>query len=281
MSALACIFGWIYTFSLNLYPAKFYAKFGDEMLIVFEATMLEAEKTDWPRMLMVFGREIRDLPGSLWREHWFAQREKEFSMIINHKKPKWSFYPAWIILTMLCVPIAFLLAIAVLRVITSIVGDTIYVDGVRHITEDYFRMIIYIPFVGFLTGVLQYILLRRYLPRMGWWVLATTGGWLLGTFLILIPGLRNFWTYEPYDIYLMDIVLGLFIGVSQWLLLRQRLPRAGWWIGANVVGWGLAGLIAESLGQFGLLAISFPACVTAVMLALLINQAQPTEPQDV
>jgi len=283
MSTLARIFGWLYTFSLNLYPARFYAEFGDEMLATFEATMLEAEKTDLSRILLFFGLEIRDFPGAVWREHWFAIKEKEYSMTIIYKKPKWSFYPAWIILTLLCVPVAFFLALASLRVITSIVGDYIYVDGVRRITEDYLGMYVFVPFVGLLTGVLQYVLLRRFLPRMGWWILATTGGWLLGALLILIPSWFNFWTYESPDIYLVFTLLSLSIGMSQWLLLRRRLPRAGWWIGANVVGWGLLGLITgDSLGQFGLLAMGFlPACLTAVVLALLLNQALPIEPQDI
>lgn len=199
------------------------------------------------------------------------------------KKPEWFFYPAWIILTMLCVPIAFVLNLAILRVITIFVGDFIYVDGVRHITEDYLSMYTFISLVGLLTGLLQYRLLRRYLPHMGWWVLATTGGWLLGALLILISGWLNFWTYESFDIDLAFIVMGLSIGVGQWLLLRRLLPWAGWWVGANVVGWGLLGLVTgDSLDQFGLLALGFlPACVTAVMLALLMNRAHPTEPQGV
>jgi hypothetical protein len=129
--------------------------------------------------------------------------------------------------------------------------------------------------------VLQYGLLRRYLPRMGWWVLATSGGWLLGLFLIS----GSFWfdicTYESCSIDLAFIVLGLSIGVGQWLLLRRRLLRAGWWIGANVVGWGLLALITGDsfLGQFGFFSLSIlPACVTAATLALLMNQAQPAEP---
>ena len=105
------------------------------------------------------------------------------------KKPEWRFYLAWILLTMLCVPIAFLIDLAIIQcIITNIIGDFIYVDGVRHITEDYLGMYTFVPIAGFLIGLLQYILLRRYLPHMSWWVLVTTGGWLLGLLMILIPG---------------------------------------------------------------------------------------------
>ena len=108
-------------------------------------------------------------------------------MIANNERPRWLFYPIWIILTSLCVSIAFFIDLVILRIIISFVGDFIYVDGVRHITEDYLSIYTFIPIVGLLTGVMQYGLLRRYLPRMGWWVLATIGGWLLGVLLIAIP----------------------------------------------------------------------------------------------
>jgi hypothetical protein len=210
-------------------------------------------------------------------------RKEIIIMIANNEKPHWFFYPSWIILTFLCVPIAFFLDLAILRIIIRFVGDFVYVNGVRHITEDYLAMYIFIPIVGLLTGVLQYGLLRRYLPRMGWWVLATTGGWLLGVFLIVIPGWLN-WTDGSLNLDFAFIAMGLAIGVGQWLLLRRRLPRASWWIGANVMGWGLLGFITvdNTIGQFGLFSLGFlPACVTAAMLAMLMNQVKPAEPYGV
>ena len=32
-------------------------------------------------------------------------------------------------------------------------------------------------------------------------------------------------------------MIGLSAGMAQWLILRRRFPQAGWWIGANVLGW--------------------------------------------
>ena len=198
-------------------------------------------------------------------------------MIANHEKPRLSFYLLWILLTMLCVPIAFFLNLFILRIIVRFVGDFIYVNGVQHITEDYLALYAFVPIMGLLTGVLQYWLLRRYLLHMGWWVGATIGGWLLGASLILMPG----WLNPANAVLSLDLaflIMGLFIGVGQWLLLRRRLPRAGWWIGANVVGWGVLALITigNSMGQFGLFSIGLlPACATALMLALLMKQVQP------
>ncbi len=200
-------------------------------------------------------------------------------MIGKSEKPRWSFYLLWILLTLLCIPIAFILDGVILRIITIFVGEFIYVNGVPHITEDYLGIYIAIPIMGSLTGLLQYGLLRRCLPRMGWWVALTIAGWLLGALLALAPGLLG-WKYPVFSLDLAFILMGFSIGAGQWVLLRQRLPRAGWWIGANAVGWGLVALITEgnALGQFGLLTLGFlPACATALMLVLLMNQVQRAE----
>jgi hypothetical protein len=196
-----------------------------------------------------------------------------------YKKPEWFFYPTWIMLTFLSIPVAFLFDLVILRMITNFVGEYIYVNGVRHITEDYLSIYTFVPIAGLLTGVFQFGLLRRYLPRMGWWVLATAGGWLLGMLLIVISN-RLRWTNSSINLDFVFLVMGLSIGVGQWLVLRRCLPQTGWWIGANVVGWGLVALITpgNSIGQFGLLTLGFvPACVTAAIFALLVKPVQPTE----
>ena len=52
------------------------------------------------------------------------------------------------------------------------------------------------------------------------WLLATTLGWLLG---ILIG----------------EIGVGVVVGIGQWLVLRQRIHQAGWWVWASTVGWAV------------------------------------------
>jgi hypothetical protein len=198
------------------------------------------------------------------------------------RKPESSFYSVWIILTTLCIPVAFFLDLVLLRLITRSVGDFIYVNGVRHITEDYLGVYVFIPVAALLTGLMQYVLLRRYLPRMGWWVLATAGGWLLGVLLVAIPGRLGWTDAFLKHISLIFLVMGFSIGLVQWLLLRRRLSRAVWWIVANLVGWGVLGLLTpgESVGQEALLTLGLlPACTTAAALAWLMKQVPEAEGQ--
>jgi peptidoglycan/LPS O-acetylase OafA/YrhL len=100
--------------------------------------------------------------------------------------------------------------------------------------------------------------------------------------LIALPGWLGFTDPPLNNLDLILFLMGVSIGTAQWVLLRRRLPRAGWWIAANVLGWGLLALITSGNGVdqyvlfiFGLL----PACATAAMLALLMNQVPPAEPK--
>jgi len=69
MNLLARIFEWLYAQSLKFYPSNFRAIFGDEMQTVFSSTMEKAKESDVLKLLAFLGREIRDWPGAVWREH--------------------------------------------------------------------------------------------------------------------------------------------------------------------------------------------------------------------
>lgn len=169
-------------------------------------------------------------------------------MVTDHRKPKWFFYPAWIVLSAISIPIALGIAWAIVSLImhSKAVGGTMQVGGHTRTTEDFLMSYILLPMLGLLTGFLQYLLLRRYLTRMGGWIAATLGGWLLPLVVIaplaaLLPAVDGDTIW--YAIFTMALYGGS-IGLTQWLVLRRRVRHAGWWILASVLGWGIAGLIA-------------------------------------
>ncbi len=62
------------------------------------------------------------------------------------------------------------------------------------------------------------------------WVLATTLGWAVG------------WALSGY---LTEFVIGLPVGLAQWMVLRNQIERAEWWILASALGWAAGrGLVA-------------------------------------
>ena len=68
---------------------------------------------------------------------------------------------------------------------------------------------------GTVVGVLQWLVLRRQVPRAGWWVLASTVGWVVGLPLGDINGPPG-----------LGAVYGAFTGTALVWLLRQPVPAA-------------------------------------------------------
>jgi hypothetical protein len=247
------------------------------MMVVFAKSFEQAKQQGNLEMSVLILREFRDLPLSLVREHWYALTDKEYLMIPIHKKPKWSFYLSWVMLSALSVPLAFVIYWRVISIIVPWIGGRMQVGALSVITEDYLLPYIFIPAIGLLTGFFQYFLLRRYWSRIGWWILATSLGWvLLGAVDVLRYPL--FLRFGPDFTYIWlpvitCIICGGIAGLAQWLLLRRRLPHATWWIAASILGWGLIGLTAnETLKDFGILAWLFAPIATGATLWLLVKK---------
>lgn len=116
--------------------------------------------------------------------------------------------------------------------------------------------------LGGAIAICQWWVLRPFLPRARWWLVATTlGGGVTGVGTIL-PGL------------------------AQWLVLRPWVPRAGIWIGittiAGISSWLLVQLTAGMLGDLGTQPWPIPlarlagdwveGCLTASVMATLLRQ---------
>jgi hypothetical protein len=165
-------------------------------------------------------------------------------MITNNEQPRWFFYLEWITLNVIAVVLAWYVALALISLIENVVGGTMQVGGQSRITEDFLFLYVLFPIIGLLTGILQYTLLRHYLPRMGWWIGATLLGWLLPFLLGFV-----FTTFFTPDNSAFSIMLGMFligatISLPQWWILHQRVHHAFWWVVTYGVGWWLVGSLS-------------------------------------
>lgn len=196
----------------------------------------------------------------------------------NNRKPDLLLYAGWITLNALCIPIAWGITIIVITQIEKVIGGTILVNGQTRITEDYLASFVLFPLLGLITGLSQYLLLRRYLAKVGWWVVATFLGWILPftimqlVFTLFPIGEKNFASILRTLIFFL---MGGLLGLIQWFVLRKRIQDAGWWILANSLGWGLAiwitgGDISNPLANLSVALL--PPMVTCFTLWVLLSR---------
>lgn len=189
---------------------------------------------------------------------------------IEHKKPGLDFYSAWVLFSILAFAIAFVAYFLFTRLYNAIAGDWIVVDGVRHIAEDYLLPYILWPMYGLAYGCLQYTLLRKHFPRMGWWVPATTIGQSLTVLgMELGQSIASAFGTDPYSVSSMVIqfiLVGGFLGTAQWLVLCRLAANAIWWIPVNMAGWGVAALAGSSSFFVSLFLPAIPASITLYFL---------------
>jgi hypothetical protein len=136
--------------------------------------------------------------------------------------------------------------------------------------------------MGAIVGVLQWLVLRRWLPASGWWIAATAGGWAVAG---LIDGtLAGFLGGTVTGVgpgtgvlgYLVSFVaglaaIGLLPGVLQSLVLRHRVGALAW-SAAHLTALGAGILVAFPVmlvvaGLFGFSVPSPQAWAVAGMLA--------------
>ncbi len=109
-------------------------------------------------------------------------------------------------------------------------------------------------------GVMQWLVLRRHVPRSGGWVAATVLGWSVGIFVAsvlagtFIPEVKGFRLFV-----LMAFLAGAVVGWPQWMVIRSHFQRAEWWIPISAVGW----------------AIQFPGALPGLGLMWLSRQTKP------
>jgi hypothetical protein len=126
---------------------------------------------------------------------------------------------------------------------------------------------------GIVAGVLQWLVLRRRVARAGGWVLASIVASAVVGVVVFGVGVVN-----------ADVgwiggagLFGTAVGVLQWLILRQQVARAGWWVLASTVGWVAGGPAGAFLG-WPALGVVYGA-ITGIALVWLLRQRPPGSDQ--
>jgi FtsH-binding integral membrane protein len=97
---------------------------------------------------------------------------------------------------------------------------------------------------GLAIGAAQWVVTTRRFGANAWWILAYGLGWSAG----LWCGFEFGFVGLPHPFW-MGGVGGAFVGVMQWLTLRNHLRRAAWWIAASVASAVVACWLGVVLGN--------------------------------
>ena len=95
--------------------------------------------------------------------------------------------------------------------------------------------------LGGWLGFMQSLALRMRFPADGMWILASSVGvglgaplgWIVYRIIFQSPIVNRpdgIYFSDWYEYIAFGAVLGLSVGVAQWLVLRQSFSRTGWWI---------------------------------------------------
>jgi len=132
---------------------------------------------------------------------------------------------------------------------------------------------------GILMGLIQGIAFMNPINRAYWWTLATAlGSSLAGVLLLFYLHYTSNALEGVEELLAMGAIVGVAVGLPQWLVLRGKVPEAGWWLVWSGTGWACAGCAAyvlshTSMGMVGALAgLSFMGMITGVAYAYLFTR---------
>jgi hypothetical protein len=131
--------------------------------------------------------------------------------------------------------------------------------------------------VGTFVGMAEWFILRKYASRTRWWVAASILGWAIGLGIqealnsLLRQPIRNL------NIEMMSgAIAGFIVGLTQWVVLRKIVYKAGWWILAMMLSGFLTFWFnvpsAIFVGSPGLVCVGgLTGVITAITLVRLLK----------
>jgi hypothetical protein len=207
--------------------------------------------------------------------------EQMATLVTERARPGWRFWLAWMAATIAGVAGYMIVIPPLFPVLNDLLGGTRGEESIGIAIAALGAIAL-----GATIGAAQWLVLRGYLPRSSLWVAATLVGCAAPqVFPWIVSGLEPSWLNGV----VMFLLWGFVLGALQWLVLRRRVERAGWWIAISVAVWmlafGLTGL-AEVSGMYVepfdlLAAFIVPVAVAGGgMVWLLRRSAAPVSPNN-
>ena len=138
--------------------------------------------------------------------------------------------------------------------------------------------------MGLIGGYFQWVVLRERIAGAGLWGLTSALG--LGSAMGALVAADTGENIAMAGVVILGSVFGVVSGILQWLILRRKVPQAGWWLLANLAG-SLVGAVAiliaiaiSGTGNWGLAVMTFGlvfgaanGAITGAALVWLLRQS--------
>lgn len=133
---------------------------------------------------------------------------------------------------------------------------------------------------GAAIGTAQWLVLRQLIAVSGWWIAASSVGLAAGLALgVALVGTGT----GSMPLAMRGIVTGVVIGIMQWIILREHVLMAGWWVPAIGVCWAGGWTVTRAAGVdlsrgwtvFGASGAIVFAALTGIALILLLRHPVP------
>jgi hypothetical protein len=117
---------------------------------------------------------------------------------------------------------------------------------------------------GVVISALQWAILYQRIHKAWRWAVYSSAGWVIGYILFVVLSANN-------PVYPAGSVIGLVVGIVQWVILKRVLNWAGWWIIISTLAWTTGMNIIPGLLTSGAL----PGALTGLTLAILFRYSTP------
>ena len=195
----------------------------------------------------------------------------------NGSRAGWGFWLGWVLASAVGMFVGSIIVLVILFLIYDLLEGLI--GGA--VADDFFEIewpgnLIGGIILGIGVGIPQWLVLRRRISGVSWWVLASAAAGIVVIFLffsfidILEP--LSFGSFLRYTG--IAALGGAVIGILQWFVLRGKVSRAGWWVLASTVGWALGMAVSEVIPWGGTDEDSLvPSVMTGVVLGAVTGAA--------
>jgi len=168
-------------------------------------------------------------------------------MKVKESQVGWGFWLGWVLASTMGVVVGSIMVLVIGLLIYGLLEELIGSAGTDILFESGGPWLVMGIMLGIGVGILQWLVLRRRVSGVGWWVLASAAGGY-GILQAGFQGLSESLSFGALLSFTGVVALGGAVtGTLQWLVLRGQVSRAGWWVLASTVGWGLVGAV---LGAF-------------------------------